>query len=254
MELKEIILLSLSLVTFFQLRSLRAEECDPKSTIIKHEKKKLCVYKDTKGIKTIGVGYNMQNKDASEVFQNLKIKHDYNKFMKGDVTPSNDPCDCDKVPCLDNDEINVLLDVSLKTAIKDARDLVSFDKLCCPVQNVMVDMSFNLGYPRFSLFKAVLIPLVNRQNWMAAGDDLTVSKWCTQVKTRCTNNVKVLRKGCGCSDPYPQKCDSQASACCGSKETCCKGKVKRALFGGFRIFVFSFQSDERMILMQYRGI
>ncbi|KAL9963988.1 hypothetical protein ACROYT_G027554 [Oculina patagonica] len=224
MELKEMILLFLSLVTLFQ--GLRAEQCDPKPMIIRHEGKKPCVYLDTKGIKTIGVGYNMQNADAPEVFKSIGA--DYNKFVNGPVTKWNVPCNCSSVPCLTEGQIEDLLGISLKTAIEDARKVIpTFDSLCCPVQNVMVDMSFTLGGPGFAQF-TTFAKLVTLQYWKAAGDDLTVSLWCTkQAASRCMEDANIVREGCGCSQPYPQACDSQASTCCGSEaqQTCCKGTL-----------------------------
>lgn len=223
------ILLSLSLVIFLQ--GFRAEQCDPKPMITRHEGKKACVYLDTKGIKTIGVGYNMRNKDAPEVFESIGA--DYNKFVNGPVTKWNVPCNCSSVPCLTEGQIEDLLDISLKTAIEDARKVIStFDSLCCPVQNVMVDMSFTFGGPGFAQF-TTFAKLVTVQFWKAAGDDLTVSLWCTQATSRCMEDANIVRKGCGCSQPYPQVCDSQASACCSSEtqETCCKGKIKMKIKG-----------------------
>ena len=224
MKLKNAILLFLSLVVSFQ--GFRGETCDPKPMIIRHEGEKQCVYLDTKGIKTIGVGYNMRNKDAPEVFKSIGA--DYNKFINGPVTKWNAPCNCSSVPCLTGDQIEELLDISLQTAIADARKVIStFDSLCCPVQNVMVDMSFTLGGPGFAQF-TTFAKLVTRQYWKAAGDDLTVSLWCTQATARCMEDANIVREGCGCSQPYPQACDSQASACCNSvaQQTCCKGKLR----------------------------
>lgn len=214
---------SLSLISLFQ--GVRADQCDPKPMIIRHEGEKACVYLDTKGIKTIGVGYNMQNKDAPEVFDSIGA--DYNKFESGPVTRWNVPCNCSSVPCLTEDQIEELLDISLKTAIADARKVITtFDGLCCSVQNVMVDMSFTLGGPGFAQF-TTFADLLTRQYWKAAGDDLTVSLWCKQATSRCMEDANYVREGCGCSQPYPQACDSQASGCCGSKEqqTCCKGTL-----------------------------
>ena len=221
------ILLFLSIVTLFQ--GFRGEQCDPRPMIIENEGKVACVYLDTENKKTIGVGYNMENKDALAVFESIGA--DYNKFMNGPVTKRDDPCNC--VPCLTEEQIKQLLDISLKTAIEDARRVVlTFDSLCCPVQNVMVDMAFNLGRTKFLKFTTFAM-LVTRQNWKAAGDDLTVSKLCQQVPRRCMKNANVVRQGCNCSQPYPQACDAQASACCGSKaqETCCKGEMKRKIEG-----------------------
>ncbi|KAJ7377456.1 hypothetical protein OS493_028896 [Desmophyllum pertusum] len=142
----------------------------------------------------------MENKDALAVFESIKA--DYNKFMNGPVTKRGDPCNC--VPCLTKKQIKLLLDISLKTAIEDARRVVSSQ----PSTNVMVDMAFNLGRTKFLKFKTFAM-LVTRQNWKAAGDDLTVSKLCQQVPRRCMENAKVVRQGCDCSQPYPQACDAQ---------------------------------------------
>ena len=43
-----------------------ASACDARSLISKHEGKRLCVYKDTKGHPTIGIGYNLDNPGAPQ--------------------------------------------------------------------------------------------------------------------------------------------------------------------------------------------
>lgn len=151
-----------------------------------------------------------------------------NKFISGPVTKWSAPCNCSTVPCLTEGQIEELLDISLKTAIADAQKVIpTFASLCCPVQNVMVDMSFTFGGPRFAQF-TTFSKLVVRQYWKAAGDDLTVSLWCTQATARCMEDANIVRSGCGCSQPYPQSCDSQGSTCCASatQQTCCKGELK----------------------------
>lgn len=205
------------------LHGFQAETCDPKPMIIRHEGKKPCVYLDTKGIKTIGVGYNMRNKDAPQDFKSIGA--DYEKFINGPVTKSTVPCNCSSVPCLKEVQIEQLLDISLRVSIEDAKKVIStFNSLCCPVQNVMVDMSFTLGGQGFSQF-TTFSGLLTSQFWKAAGDDLTVSKWCTEATNRCMEDANIVRNGCGCSQPYPQACDARSSSCCLSKvqQTCCKG-------------------------------
>lgn len=228
MELKQMSFLSLALLIAF-LHGFRAEQCDPKPLIIRHEGKKACVYLDTHKppLKTIGVGYNMQTGRAPGDFKTIKA--DYEKFMKGPVTKWNAPCNCSSVPCLKEEQIEQLLGISLKTAIEDAQNVIpTFSSLCCPVQNVMVDMSYTLGGKGFAAF-TTFAKLVTGQFWKAAGDDLTVSKWCVeQATSRCMEDANVVREGCGCRQPYPQACDAQKSSCCASEsqETCCKGEMK----------------------------
>lgn len=222
--MKQINLVSVVLLAA-SLHSFRADMCDPIPLIVRHEGKKFCVYLDTKGIKTIGIGYNMQTKAAPKDFESIGA--DYEKFMNGPVTKATALCNCSSVPCLTEMQVEELLHISLKVAIADARKVIStFDTLCCPVQNVMVDMSFTLGGPGFSQF-TTFANLVTRQYWKAAGDDLTVSLWCTQAVSRCMEDANVVRKGCGCSPPFSQACDAEASSCCASKDqqTCCKGSL-----------------------------
>ena len=120
MNFKNVVLLLLYSFALFQ--GFQGEACDPKPMIMRHEGKKECVYLDTKGIKTIGVGFNMQNKEAPAVF--ASIGADYNKFISGPVTKWSAPCNCSTVPCLTEGQIEELLDISLKTAIADAQTVI----------------------------------------------------------------------------------------------------------------------------------
>jgi GH24 family phage-related lysozyme (muramidase) len=167
----------------------------------------------------------MQNKDAPQVFK--RIGADFNKFFNGPLTKSTVKCNCSAVPCLKENQIDALLEISVKTAIADAKAVIkTFSSLCCPVQNVMVDMAYTLGGTSLAAF-TTFVSLVNRQYWKMAGDDLTCSKWCNakgQDIKRCHRDAAIVTKGCGCSGNYPQVCTPTASSCCASQETCCKGQ------------------------------
>ena len=55
-----------------------------------------------------------------------------------------------------------------------------YNGLCTCVQEVMIDMVFNLGQAGFAGFNT-FISLINAHNWAAAATDLKGTKWCTQV-------------------------------------------------------------------------
>ena len=68
------------------------------------------------------------------------------------------------------------------------------DTITCPcAENVLVDMTYNLGeagLAEFTTFNA----LIMEGNWDAAADDLeTGTLWCGQVGTRCTRDVKLIK-------------------------------------------------------------
>lgn len=199
--------------------------CNPGPLIEKHEGRKECVYLDAKENKILGVGYDLRNPNAKEDFRSVGA--DYEKFADGPTTPRNANCNCSHVPCLKDEQIDQLLDLSLKTATSNAQRFVSsFSTLCCPVQNVVVDMAFALGMDGLWPLEE-FASTIEEQYWKAAADYLSITKWCmVDEKNRCEEDAAIVDKGCGCTGPYPQACDARASTCCGPKSemTCCNGK------------------------------
>lgn len=198
--------------------------CDPKPLIYDNEGCKECVYLDTRGIKTIGIGFNLQRSDAQSIL--ASVGANYSAIVNGPVTATKTPCNCGKVTCLTQDQIDKIFQITVEGASNDAQSLVAtFASLCCPVQNAIVDMSFTLGKTTFATFKTVIYWLIN-QNWKASADDLRTTKWCqVQASRRCNADADSVQTGCGCTGLLTQKCDGVSSACCKEDETCCKGTL-----------------------------
>ena len=216
MERKEILLLLVFSCTFLKC-FVQAEKCDPKPSIKQHEGYKRCVYLDTHEKRTIGYGFNMEKDGAREEFikagqrghcQRIAEKV-FDMFLKSPLTKYDKtcPCCCYKysetskyscVPCLDDEYIERLLDSSLKTAIVDAEVVIgksTFHALCCSVQNAIVDMAYNLGRTNFEKFKKFKAA-IEKRDWDRAEYEAKDSRWCGQVKTRCTNISKIIKAGC----------------------------------------------------------
>lgn len=105
-------------------------------------------YKDTEGILTIGVGWNLE----------------------ANVLP-------DRV-------IDLLLRHSIYTAYNDALKLFpKFADLSDNRQRALVNMAFNLGRYRLSGFKK-MIAAVNAEDWGRASIEMLDSKWARQVGDR----------------------------------------------------------------------
>ena len=128
-----------------------------KELIKKHEGLKLQMYKDSVGANTIGVGHNL---DANGI-----------SFHVAEVILQED--------------INIAI-VGLEHVFKD-----QWHTLPKPVQSVMIDMMFNLGYPRFSGFKK-MIAAVKAGDWKEAAKEAKDSKWCEQLPTRCKDDCSML--------------------------------------------------------------
>ena len=215
MERKEILLLLVFSCTFLKC-FVQAEKCDPKPSIKQHEGFKRCVYLDTHEKRTIGYGFNMQKDGAREEFIKVNPREQcqgtadkvFNVFLNSPLTKWNKECPCCStnsetskyscVPCLDDEYIERLLDSSLKTATVDAEVVIgksTFHALCCSVQNAIVDMAYNLGRTNFEKFKKFKAA-IEKRDWDRAAYEAEDSRWCGQVKIRCTNITKIIKAGC----------------------------------------------------------
>lgn len=201
--------------------------CNPKPLIYDNEGCKQCMYLDSHkplGIKTIAVGLNLQTANAKAIL--AAVGADYNAIVNGPATPVLKPCDCSKVTCLTKVQIDKILDETVEQATQDAQGVFStFNSLCCPVQNALVDMSFTLGKTTLATFTE-FIQLLTNQNWKASADDLRTTKWCEiQAHNRCNSDADAIQKGCGCTGQFTRNCDAISSACCKQEQTCCKATL-----------------------------
>lgn len=98
--------------------------------------------------------------------------------------------------CLTSSQVNQIFSDSLSKATSEARGAVSgFSGLCTCVQNVMVDMAFNLGEAGLSSFNTFL-SYINNHEWSSAASDLKGTLWCRQVGNRCTRDSSIIAAGC----------------------------------------------------------
>jgi GH24 family phage-related lysozyme (muramidase) len=137
-----------------------------KQWITRWEGVRTACYKDTKGIATIGVGFNLQTSGAEACIAGLGL--DYNQVLTGA---------CDLTP----DQIDQLLDTSIQTAIATARRLVpNFDNLPDNQQMVITDLAYNMGPTVLGEFHNTL-NFINNQDWPNAAANLQQSAWIHQV-------------------------------------------------------------------------
>lgn len=200
--------------------------CDARSLITKHEGKRSCVYTDTMGHPTVGIGYNLDNSNARQAI--AAIGADYDKVRSG-------------AQCLTDTQIMKLFEPAYQGAVHEAERVVSsFSELCCNVQEVMTDMTYNLGsLSSFNTF----VSLINSGQWSAAAQDGRGTAWCHQVGSRCSDDMGRVQIGCsgpappGPAPPGPApsstccSCISGGggSACvdrCGSKGSTCTSCIK----------------------------
>jgi len=92
-------------------------------------------------------------------------------------------------------EIDLMYANDIARAEKDARSLMpSFDQLDDIRQEVLVNMSFNMGYQRLAGFRNFLAEL-KASNFSAAADEMVNSKWYGQVGARGIRLANAMRTG-----------------------------------------------------------
>jgi lysozyme len=128
--------------------------------LILHEGLRLFPYSDTVGKTTIGVGRNLTDNGISHV---------------------------EALFLLDNDiELRVFADLE-----RHAPWVAQLD----PVrQAVVIDMCFNLGWPRLSLFRNTLAAM-KRGDWVSAAEGMRASKWAKQVGNRAVRLRQMMLTG-----------------------------------------------------------
>jgi len=135
------------------------------------------VYKDSKGNRTIGIGFNLE--DAAN-----------RKFLKREGIDINELFDGRE---LTDRETKTLYNYSLTQAFKDAQSYdPNFAKRPEAVKMTLVDMAFNLGLTRLNKFVDMKEGLMNN-DYNVAANEMIDSKWYNQVKDRGPRMVKVMR-------------------------------------------------------------
>jgi lysozyme len=126
--------------------------------LVRHEGLRLKPYTDTVGKLTIGVGRNLDDVGISEA------------------------------------EAMLLLSNDISIARTDAEKFVWFHKLDSVRQDVIIDMIFNLGLPRFLGFKNML-HAVEMANWEEVVAQMLDSKWAKQVGKRADELAQMMLIG-----------------------------------------------------------
>jgi lysozyme len=132
--------------------------------LIQHEGLRLKPYHCPAGKLTIGVGRNLEDKGITEKEAIMLLENDIQ--------------DC----LADSKEI-------FKDENKDEKG--GFDSLPEPVQMVLVDMRFNLGYEGFRKFKK-MIKAVKQQAFYSAAREMRDSLWYHQVGKRAEHLTEMM--------------------------------------------------------------
>lgn len=130
-----------------------------KEILRRHEGVRNKPYRDTKGILTIGIGWNMEaNPLPQDIAAFLRV-HGY----------------------ITNEMIDRLLDISIETATDNCRDIYKdFDSFSENRRFALIDLMFNMGIGTMLTFRNTN-RAINEGRWEDAAKGLRYSKWYSQV-------------------------------------------------------------------------
>lgn len=158
------------------------DTCGPVQTMF-NEGKCLCCYYDTKGIPTIGVGFNLQRGDAAQA------------MLKYNLTLSNVLQDCAGKTtnhCLTEENADDLFSLTYPEFESCADAFVP--NLPATKRAAIVDVAF-AGCATLNKFVKMRKAL-EEEDWNEAAAQLRDSLWCSQVgENRCNSNYNCI-KGC----------------------------------------------------------
>ena len=140
-------------------------------------------YKDSKGIWTIGIGFNIQSrndvaKKLGEVGVDSKNIELIIKRRKGSIT---------------REQAEKLLALTLSEAYDAAFEIFkSFNSQPLEIRGVLTDMTFNIGSNKLKQFKK-FIDFIDNKSYKKASEEMENSLWYRQVGNRAKDLVDVVR-------------------------------------------------------------
>ena len=124
-----------------------------------HEGVEHKVYEDTEGIKTVGVGRNLEDRGLSD------------------------------------DEVDYLLSNDIDICVKELGQTCDWDDDLDDIRKrVLIDMMFNLGMPRLKGF-ANMLKAIEAGAWKNAAVEMLDSKWAEQVGNRASRLSEMMESG-----------------------------------------------------------
>lgn len=135
------------------------------------------VYRDSRGNRTVGVGFNLDRPGAAEDIGRLLKGVGYTALRRGTTT-------------LTDAQIDVLLRYDVQRAIETAKgQIIDFNRLPRQAQLVLVDMTYNMGsLDRWLDLRRALA----HNDYTAAADAMHDSRWRRQTGQRAKSLIELM--------------------------------------------------------------
>jgi GH24 family phage-related lysozyme (muramidase) len=170
-----------------QLRSTNTQEIQPmpmtqdvsKTFVVAEEGIRNKVYRDSVGIKTVGIGFNMEQGNAKAIWARAKIPESFDRVFNGQQE-------------LSNESAQKLFDFTHKASSRAARKIVPFYKdLSKNQQAALNSMVFQLGSEGTRKFRNTLSNL-KKGNGIGVENGIINSLWARQTPARAKRTALML--------------------------------------------------------------
>jgi len=152
-------------------------QCDTYEAEKINEGYRPCVYYDTKGHPTIGVGCNLDRPNIDQLLSVIGVTKA--QLLSG--------------RCLDDNQIFTLFNNDMSVAKQCGPSWIpNWNSLSASARSAINDMSFNLGCAGLRQFVKLSACLRN-VDYACARREMTDSLWCTQVGSRCTRDLQCMQ-------------------------------------------------------------
>jgi lysozyme len=139
-------------------------------------------YKDSVGVWTVGCGWNLEARGLPA--KTALVLAGVTEVLVIDAPPEQAKALAEKGFSILDGTVDALLDLSLRDAAEDARELVhDFENLSDDRQRAFVNRAFNLGRSRMAGFRKMLAA-AKRYDWAECSQQMLDSKWARQVGSR----------------------------------------------------------------------
>lgn len=147
----------------------------------RHEGVRLTTYTDSQNRRAIGIGFDLETKENLILLRQMYPNIDIGALLREEIS-------------LTMEQVNALFPVTLERALNDCLAIFpGFQTLPRTVQDVLVNMSFNLGRTKLLGFEK-MIEAVNSGDWYAMAREMVDSKWYGQVGERSIELVRIIRE------------------------------------------------------------
>jgi len=148
--------------------------------IRRHEGLRTRVYRDSRGNRTIGIGFNLENRGARREIESVGAN--YEEILSGRAR-------------LNERQVEALFRRDVEEARQTARSFLgrrNYDRLDERAKDIITDMAFNLGPSRLNRFRRLRRALI-RRDYLRAADEMEDSRWYGQVGNRSRELVRRMR-------------------------------------------------------------